>query len=412
MPAASLAAPFRAGGPGLPDKDRPTADWIARLRAGYSIDPEIDRVLTRKLELREGPGYDPVPLSRLCDGMRSLLAGQLDTPFDLDNVRWLSGGASKLQMAFDLIWDQPDVGPGRTPMVLRMEPAASVVETSRLQEFELVKAVGAVLPAPPCYWVDAEGAHFPYPAMIYGFADGVTKPSGKASNVSGFGTGFPPDLRAALSGQFVDHLAALHRWDWRNAGMRSFDIPASGRQAVERVLEKWARIWEEDVNEDIPLFRLGMAWLRDNIPELDRPSMIHGDYRTGNFLYTEHDNRITAWLDWELGHPGDPHEDLALVTLAALGNYAEDGKTFLVSNLMPQDAFFEAYEKASGISVNLKTLRYYRAFSAWRAVASCVASGYRVAHLGKSHQDIVVNWLMALGYSLLEDLRRILEEEI
>lgn len=140
--------------------------------------------------------------------------------------------------------------------------------------------------------------------------------------------------------------------------------------------------------------------------------MIHGDYRTGNFLYTEHDNRITAWLDWELGHPGDPHEDLALVTLGALGNLAEDGKTFLISNLMPEDRFFEAYEKSSGITVNPKTLKYYRAFSAWRAVASCVATGYRVSHNGKTHQDIVVQWLMALGYSLLGDLRDILEREV
>lgn len=395
-----------------PDKDHPTQAWIDALRGRYLIDPEIDRVLTRKLLLRTGPPFEPVPLELLCEGMRSLLSVELDKPFDLANVRWLTGGASKLQMAFELIWDQPGVGPSRTPMVLRMEPAASVVETSRLQEFELVKAVGSVLPAPPCYWVDPDPVHFPYPALIYGFVEGVTKPSGKASNVSGFGTGFPPELREVLSGQFVDHLAALHTWDWQNAGMTSFNVPATGREAVTRVLEKWARIWEEDVNEDIPLFRYATSWLRENIPPLDRPSMIHGDYRTGNFLYTEHDNRITAWLDWELGHPGDPHEDLALVTLGALGNLAEDGKTFLISNLMPEDRFFETYEKSSGITVNPKTLKYYRAFSAWRAVASCVATGYRVSHNGKTHQDIVVQWLMALGYSLLGDLRDILEREV
>jgi aminoglycoside phosphotransferase (APT) family kinase protein len=395
-----------------PDKDRPDQAWIDALRRRYPVDPEVDRVLTRKMQLRAGPGYQPVSLERLCDGMRSLLSVELDQPFELSNVRWLAGGASKLQMAFELSWDQPGIGPSRTPMVVRMEPAASVVETSRLQEFELVRAVGSVLPAPPCYWVDPNAEHFPYPAMVYGFAEGVTKPSGTGSNVSGFGTGFPPKVREALSVQFVDHLAALHTWDWQNAGMASFDVPNSGRQAVERVLNKWARVWEEDVNEDIPLFRYATSWLRENIPPLDRPSMIHGDYRTGNFLYTEKDNRITAWLDWELGHPGDPHEDLALITLGALGNLAEDGKTFLVSNLMSEDALFEHYEASSGISVNLKTLKYYRVFSAWRAVANCVGTGYRVAHNSKTHQDIVVQWLMALSYSLLGDLHDILKKEV
>lgn len=394
------------------NKDQPTQQWIDMLRKRYPCEREIDRVLTRKLQLRTGPAYVPVPLERLCQGLQSLLHASIAGPFEILNARWLAGGASKLQMAFELEWDQPGIGRARTPMVVRMEPAASVVETSRLQEFQLVDAVGKVLPAPPCYWVDPDGTHFPYPALVYGFAEGVTKPSGKLSNVSGFGTGFPPELREALSGQFVNHLAALHKWDWQSAGMTSFDIPKSGYHAVELVLNKWARIWEEDVNEDIPLFRYATSWLRENIPPLDRPSMIHGDYRTGNFLYTEHDNKITAWLDWELGHAGDPHEDLSLVTLGALGNLAEDGKTFLVSNLMPEDRFFEMYEAASGISVNMKTLTYYRAFSAWRAVASCIATGYRVAHNGKTHQDIVVSWLMALGYSLLGDLRDILEKEV
>lgn len=36
--------------------------------------------------------------------------------------------------------------------------------------------------------------------------------------------------------------------------------------------------------------------------------LVHGDYRTGNFL--EQGGRITAILDWELVHLGDPHEDL------------------------------------------------------------------------------------------------------
>ena len=37
-------------------------------------------------------------------------------------------------------------------------------------------------PVPPTYWYDADGEFYPYPAMIYGFAEGVAKPSATTSN--------------------------------------------------------------------------------------------------------------------------------------------------------------------------------------------------------------------------------------
>jgi len=394
------------------NKDQPNKKWLEEIRVRYPCDREIDRVLTRKMLNRPNGSYKPLPLEQLVESLKSLLNAELDTPYQIKNARWLAGGASKLQLAFDLTWEQPEVGHTITPMVVRMEPAESIVETSRLQEFQLVREVGNVIPAPPCFWVDPEGDHFPYPALIYGFAQGVTKPSGKSSNVSGFGVGFDPATRKTLGKQFVDHLAALHTWDWQQANMPSFDRPASGVNAVELILNKWARVWQEDANEDIPLLGLAESWLRENIPHLEKPSMIHGDYRTGNFLYTEHDNRITAWLDWELGHPGDPHEDLALVTLGALGNYAEDGKTFLISGMLPETEFYESYEQASNIKVSQKAITYYRVYSAWRSAINCIGTGFRAAHNSKTHQDIVLSWIMALGYALLEDLRIILEKEV
>ena len=42
----------------LPDvRDAPTPEFIAALRRRYPIEPEIDRLLTRKMERRSGPSY-------------------------------------------------------------------------------------------------------------------------------------------------------------------------------------------------------------------------------------------------------------------------------------------------------------------------------------------------------------------
>src|SRR3546814_7436185 len=64
----------------------------------------IDRVLTRKLRGRGGPEYAPVPLDGLVEGVAALIRADIGDRFSIRNPRWLAGGASKLQMAFDLEW--------------------------------------------------------------------------------------------------------------------------------------------------------------------------------------------------------------------------------------------------------------------------------------------------------------------
>ena len=51
------------------DKNRPSPQWLAALRKRYPTEREIDRVLTRRLERRAGPGYSPLPLTTLIEGL-------------------------------------------------------------------------------------------------------------------------------------------------------------------------------------------------------------------------------------------------------------------------------------------------------------------------------------------------------
>ena len=387
------------------DKDRPSEAWIIALRERWPCERELDRVLTRKLQRRAGPPFVAVSLETLVAGVEALLRSELDDDFTLSAASWLSGGASKLQMAFTLNWSQPGVGRTSTRMVLRMEPCESITETSRLREFQVIRALDGVVPLPLAYWVDVEGRFLPYPAIIYGFVDGAPKPSTSNSGVSGVGTFFPPAMRGALGAQFAEHLARIHTFDWRTSELGAFDKPAPGLDAVVWDLNHWERVWEEDINEDVPLIRLAFAWLRANMPPVDHVSVVHGDYRTGNFLFTEHDTRISAWLDWEMAYLGDRHGDLAWAIKGLLGGVAEDGKTFLVGGLLPREEFFARYEQASGLPVIASVLDFYDIFGTLKIVAICLASGYRAARNGKTHHDVLVAWLTGISYSLLEDLR-------
>lgn len=391
------------------DKNNPSPEWVAAVRHRYPVETEIDQLLTRKLARRATCKYEHPSLEGLTKGIEKICRANVDRPFTLSNVRWLSGGASKLQVAFDVISDA--FGPGATKrLVLRMEPAESIVETSRQREYEVIKAVEPHLPVPSALWVDADGEYFPYPAMIYGLVTGVNKPSGRVTQISGLGVNFGPELRPRLAAQFVDHLATLHKLDHRMLDLPSFDVPATPTQAAQWQINWWRRVWEEDANEDIPLLHVAECWMRENLPATDRLAVIHGDFRNGNFLFDEETGAITAWLDWELAHIGDIHEDIAWVLARCFGHSAEDGKTFLMSGLLSEAAFLDAYQKASGFSIDAKTLKFYQVLVLYKCVVLTLSTGYRVVRGGKTHQDILVAWLMAVGYVIMGELRSTLED--
>ena len=131
------------------DKDKPSPEWIAQMRKRFKVEREIDRALTFKLEKRAGPAYSKLPLDTLVEGVRSLIASQYGEPFEIRNPHWLAGGASKLQMRFDLNWNRPGVGRETTRMVLRNDLAEALHATSRAREFQIVNALKGTLPVPP-----------------------------------------------------------------------------------------------------------------------------------------------------------------------------------------------------------------------------------------------------------------------
>ena len=93
-----------------------------------------------------------------------------------------------------------------------------------------------------------------------------------------------------------------------------------------------------------PTFRLGIDWLRRH-PTVGppKPAVVHGDFRLGNFLVS--DRGISAVLDWEIVHLGDPMEDLAWLCLRTWRFGADD---LVVGGFGSLEALRSAYEKAGG----------------------------------------------------------------
>jgi hypothetical protein len=92
------------------DKNRPPEQWIDSLRKRFPCEREVARVLTRKLQRRAGPPLSPPSLETLTAGTHASLKNELKHDFEIIETSWLSGRASKLQMAFRLKWNQPSLG--------------------------------------------------------------------------------------------------------------------------------------------------------------------------------------------------------------------------------------------------------------------------------------------------------------
>jgi aminoglycoside phosphotransferase (APT) family kinase protein len=396
----------------LIDHDVPSADFVQDLRRRYPTERETDELLLRKVARRTSGPYRRHTLSELEGCLRSLLEANIDGHFEVLGARWFTGGVSKIQMGFTLRWDAPGRGPSEDRMVVRMEPSESLNATSRVREFELLRLFDGVLPVPATYWIDAEGQWFPEPALVYAFVDGVAKPTGTTSGqVTGLGTVFGSRLREILAPQFMDALARIHTLDVTKATFTSLDVPEVGStDGALWQLNRARRVWEEDRGEDFPLMEVAANWLERNLPPLDHVGVVHGDFRSGNFLFDEPSGRITAWLDWERGHLGDRHRDLAWTTQLTFGHYDESSRGYYVCGLVPLDEFYDRYSDVSGLSVDPERLRYYQILNSYQIIVALLGTAYRVIRLGKSHQGLLLARLKGEVAPIAHDLRQMLAE--
>lgn len=387
-------------------KQAPSEAWIESVRARFPTEPTVDAALTRKLRHRGGPPYVPSPLSDIEERIRRFI--EREAPGSVvSGVTPLGGGASKEQYRFELA----DKGKSST-YVLRREPPESIVETHRLREFQMMRAMQGVVPVPEVPWVDAEGQWFGRPALISRFVTGVAKPVAANSNVTGLGTEFSAELCAKLGPQFVDILARIHLFDWRTAKLDAFYHPPEGStDGVHSIINWWDRVWEEDSPEAIPLMRFTAQWLRVNAPTIERATVVHLDYRAGNFLFDPDTAEIGTILDWELCHIGDYHEDLAWTMQEGYGHYDDAGR-FHVCSLIEQTEFLRRYQEKTGFEIDPRKLAYYSIMSAWKSTIMVLATAVRCIMGGKSHQDVLLSWIISFGNITINTLEKLLRKEM
>jgi len=333
----------------------------------------------------------------------AFLGTRLDPGFQIVEVRRLSGGGANEGYSFTLVR-----GGERERLVLRIKSHGACCETDVEREFSMLTAVRSVLPVPAPRWLALDPVHFGAPAMITGFVPGVPAPTDATPLATGMGTVYGPRLTAELAPQFVRYLAALHSHEWRGTDLPGFDLPQDGStEAIDWRLAFWDRAWHEDAAEPHPTLTMTREWLWRHRPVVDRVSLLHGDYRNGNFLFDEPTGRIEAVIDWELCYLGDRHSDLAYAMLPAWGSPGPDGE-FLNSGLVATEPFIAEYERLSGLTVDRARLDYYMVYNLYWAVVSLIGTAPRNADLRMTQLEVMYSMIYpGVGAYYCRELNRL-----
>lgn len=280
---------------------------------------------------------------------------------------------------------------GVTELILRLGPRNGLYAPySAEPQYAAMAALHASLvPVPRVYFWSDDASILGDPFFI------AEKLPGEAPIPWGDDDGIRHDQRAFLGVQFADALGDIHAAAWSASGLAKFAAGLTCENVAARELERWESNYRRWALRTYPMIHRVLAWLRANPPVAPRISIVHGDYRLGNFL--EVDGLITAILDWELVHLGDPHEDLAWVCLPQYR-----GGSPLMSKLIGRDELYARHEAKTGRAVDPASMHFYTLFALLKLSLTHIAGVYAFERNG--FHDLR---LASIGTQIAPTLRQI-----
>jgi len=272
------------------------------------------------------------------------------------NLERKMGGASRNTFFFDVSYTEAHGTEVHESCVLQEEADATVLESdaapgeltgSRRRpetEFAVMRALeSTAVPVPRALWIDPTGSWLGRPFII------MRKSVGDADDSALFEDGHE-ETRATVFARYVEILGALHALDPDEAGLNLFGTESTPESVAAEQVALFESGYRKQAMETHPAIEYIIRWCKKHLPTAAKVSLVHGDFRRGNFLHQDGD--ITAFLDWEQCHLGDPMEEIAFMYWPL----------WSLEPVVALDDLLTRYEEASGIEVNRDTLAFYRIF--------------------------------------------------
>lgn len=208
-----------------------------------------------------------------------------------------------------------------------------------------------------------DGSGLPVPALLGMAPDGSALLLERARGDAQLAT-LTEQARDAVVQDYLRCLARLHLLDPRRLDVGPLAVPTTAPEHALLDIHLWRSIHDGIEPEwRTPLGSLALAWLRDHPPaNATRTSLCHGDAGPLNFLH--HGGVVTAMLDWEFAHVGDPLDDLAWVAV----------RNYMVRAGADMPGAFSAWREVTGSDIEPRRLEYYRALVLARMLVSCDAT--------------------------------------
>ena len=294
--------------------------------------------------------------------LQAAVARHIGKPGTIHDLQRLTGGANKTTWSFDA-----DVAGERAQFILQLasarandadnplagvSPHLTADEDARL----MIAAVKAGVPAPR-----VRAILQPEDGLGGGYV--TERVAGETLATKILRDERFAGARATMAKQCGTILAAIHRIPVSEVPFLMKLTPAEHIAAQRRIIEYF--------DFHLPALELGLKWAEQHVPRNARHSVVHGDFRAGNFIVRE--DGIRCVLDWEIGQSGDPMQDLGWVCVKT---WRFGGKK-PVGGFGAREDLFEAYEKASGQSVDPAHVRFWEAYGSVRWGIGCLSMGLR-----------------------------------
>jgi aminoglycoside phosphotransferase (APT) family kinase protein len=278
---------------------------------------------------------------------------------DVAIVRYekLPGGAIQDNWSLDADIDGGPWG-GSHRWVLRKDAASSVAASrSRAEEFAILRvahAAGVTAPKPLFLCRDRTvlNAEFFVMERLPGLAQGHRLTREPALVPDG----------DALAFALGANLARIHAIRPPRSDLDMLAMPAN--PAAETIAEY--RAYLDGLDDAYPALEWGLRWCERHAPSPVGVTLIHRDYRTGNYL-VDH-GRLTGVLDWEFAGWGEPSEDLGWFTARCWRFNGAEREAGGIASLEP---FLQGYESVAGHRISRAALDYWQVMAhlRWAVIA-------------------------------------------
>jgi aminoglycoside phosphotransferase (APT) family kinase protein len=301
--------------------------------------------------------------ARLADYFSARIPGARD--LRVEGLSLFPAGASKQTWSVDVRW-RDDAGEQVRGFVVRCSPeGAGPLDTGAGVEFHTYRALeGSTIPVPRALWLEEDGAALGMPFYVMERIDGC------ASDMPGLAVPANAHLRPVIGHDLARILAGVHRLDI--AALAFLGPAPAPEDCATKEVDFWHAVLRQEAIEPRPGLEAVFRWLRRHLPPPPpRVTVVHGDFRNGNYLYN--DTGVVAMLDWEMVHLGDPMEDVGWLLMMSWRRFTAG----LVGGLAPWEQFCRWYEEMGGERVDERAVRFWDVFAHVKLATILATGGWR-----------------------------------